>query len=256
MKIAVLMKDVPDLVEDLELNGEGTGLDADSLSYIPSEWDEQALEEALLLKEGSGAVVTAVAIDTGDVDTMLFGALAKGADEAVKLMGGFERTLSNRTRAIVLAAYLKDAGFDLILTGVQAVDDLDGQVGGLVAGLLGIPHASVVRELSIHGPAIHFIQEYAGGRMAEFRATPPLLLGIQAARKPPRYVPIARIRQVSKTSTLTEHAAHAPVEGPALPIRRLYRPEAAGHAVMWQGDVEAVASAIAALLTEQKLLRS
>jgi electron transfer flavoprotein beta subunit len=257
MKIAVLMKDVPDLVEDLELNGDGTGLDVDSVSYVPSEWDEQALEEALLVKEESGATVTAVAIDTGDVDTMLYGAVAKGADEGVKITGDFDRTLTNRARAQILVSYLKDAGFDLILTGVQAVDDLDGQLAGLAAGLLGVPHASVVRDLRIEGgESIHFIQEYAGGRMAEFRAAAPLLLGIQAARKPPRYVPVARVRQVSKSTSLTEHEGAAPAAVGELAVRRLYRPEAAARATMWEGDAESVADEIAALLADRKLLRS
>ena len=50
------------------------------------EWDAQALEEALLLKDASGAEVVAVGL-AGDpeIDQILYTALAKGADAAVKL---------------------------------------------------------------------------------------------------------------------------------------------------------------------------
>lgn len=253
MRVAVLLKEVPDLVEDLELDDSGQGLAVDVLSYVPSEWDDQALEEALLLKEAAGAEVWAVAIDTADVDSMLYAAIAKGADGAVKLTGPFDRTLTGRQRARILAGYLAEAGYDLVMTGVQAVDDLDGQVAGLLAGMLGWPHASVVREVSHAGGRVSFVQEYAGGRMAEFRAPTPLVLGLQAAQKPPRYVPISRIRQVSRSAALTEVAADLPDAEPALVVRRLYRPEAQGHAVMWEGSAEDAAAAIVALLDEQHL---
>jgi electron transfer flavoprotein beta subunit len=255
VRIVVVMKDVPDLVEDLEIREDEQGLEVDALSFVPSEWDEQALEEALLLKEEGGGAhhVTVVAIDTGDVDNMLYTALAKGADEAVKLVGDFDRTLSNRARAHILAGYLKTRPSDLILTGVQAVDDLDGQLQGWLAGLLEWPHASVVRDVSVDGATVGFVQEYAGGRMARFSAAGPLLLGIQAARKPPRYVPIARVRQVSKTSQIVEVEASSPAVDP-VPLKRLYRPESAGRAVMWDGDVDAVAEELIKLLAEKKVI--
>jgi electron transfer flavoprotein beta subunit len=255
VNIAVLVKDVPDLVEDLELNDEGTGLAVDRLSFVPSEWDDQALEEALLLKEESGGTVTVVAIDTGDVDGLLYTALAKGADRAVKLVGDLDRTISNRDRARILADYLRAHPYDLVLTGVQAVDDVDGQVAGLVAGELRWPHAAVVRDVHVSGDgAVRFVQEYSGGRMAEFLGRPPLVLGVQAAQKPPRYVTVAKIRQTQKSATVEEVAVDEPTRS-SVPIRRLYPPEAKGHAVMWDGDIEQVADGIVGVLREKNLVR-
>lgn len=253
MRIAVLMKDVPDLVEDLEV--EDGALPLDDLSFIPSEWDDQALEEALLIKEEHGADVTVVAIDTGDVDNMLFTALAKGADRAVKLTGDFSRELPNRQRAGILARYCQESGFDLVLTGVQAIDDLDGQIAGLTAGLMQTAHASVVRDVHPTGQSVTCVQEYSGGKMAELELPTPAVLGIQAARKPPRYVTIAKVRQLQKTASLEEVEAEAP-EAPALTVRRIYKPESSGHAAMWGDDPESVADSIVRLLEEKKLLRS
>ena len=68
MDIVVLIKFVPDLVEDLEIDA-GTGLlDRTFLRLMPSELDDHALEEALLLTERHGGAVTVVTLDTGDVD--------------------------------------------------------------------------------------------------------------------------------------------------------------------------------------------
>src|SRR6266540_1413830 len=87
MRIVVPVKMVPDLVEELELNGDGTDIDREFLKFVVSEWDDQALEEALLVKEATGAEVVVVALDDPDVDQVLYTALAKGADRAVKLTG-------------------------------------------------------------------------------------------------------------------------------------------------------------------------
>ena len=251
MNIAVVMKDVPDLVEDLEVDEAGH-LAYDDLSWVPNEFDEQALEEALIVKEESGAVVTALAIDTGDVDAMLFSALAKGADRAMKLTGDFDRSLSSRARARVLADHLAGNPFDLVLTGVQASDDVEGQLPGLLAGRLGLAHAAVVSAVQVVGDGrIRFRQEYAGGLMAEFDGRPPLVLGVQAARRPPRYASVARVRQMMKTATIQTVAAGSAALAPL--DLGLHRPPAAGRAEMFTGDTDEVARRIAAVLGDLNL---
>jgi electron transfer flavoprotein beta subunit len=252
MKILVLMKDVPDLVEELVL--EGNTLAVEDMSFVPSEWDDQALEEALLIKEESGAEVVVAAVDTGDVETMLYTALAKGADRAVKITGDFDRTLSNRRRSALLAELCRVESADVILTGVQAIDDLDVQLAGLVAGRLGLAHASVVRDVHVTQDRVAFIQEYSGGKMAEFTSVTPVLLGIQAARKPPRYVTVAKVRQVQKAAEIGSIPSQESAT-PTVQVRRLYQPEAAGHAEMWGDDVDEVAAKIIRLLEEKKLIR-
>jgi electron transfer flavoprotein beta subunit len=258
MRIAVLMKDVPDLVEDLELDGET--LAVDDLSFVPSEWDEQALEEALLLKEegqsgNSQVEVTAVALDTGDVDGLLYTALAKGANRAVKLAGPFDRRTPSRVRAAAFAEFLRQQPHDLILTGVQAVDDVDGQIAGLVAAAMGWPHAAAVREVHYDAATgkVRFLQEYGGGRMAHMAAALPTVLGIQAARQAPRYVPVARVRQVTKTASLEDMPVDVPEAGATAPIR-LFRPEQGGRAEMWEGEAEEIAERVIELLRERKLV--
>ena len=86
MRIVVPMRAVPDLVEEIELTADETGIDREYLTFVLSEWDAQALEEALLLKDSSGAEVVAVGLaDDPEIDQVLYTALAKGADAAVKI---------------------------------------------------------------------------------------------------------------------------------------------------------------------------
>jgi electron transfer flavoprotein beta subunit len=87
MNLFVLLKTVPDTVEELTVGADEKSLDAQWLRFKLSDSDEHALEQALLLKEKHGGQVTVVALDAPELDDSLFTALAKGADRAVKLAG-------------------------------------------------------------------------------------------------------------------------------------------------------------------------
>src|SRR3989304_3738231 len=87
LNILVLVKLVPDTVEELEIAPDGRSLDPASVRLILSERDEHALEQGLLLKERYGGTLTVIALDVPEVDDVLFTALAKGADRAVKITG-------------------------------------------------------------------------------------------------------------------------------------------------------------------------
>ena len=135
MDIAVLLRAVPDPIEELELNDDETDLDRDYLGYVLNEFDDHALEEALLLKEDTGGSVTAYALGTADeVEQMLHTAVAKGADRAVKV-GDDLGALDAHAQADMFVGALGE--HDLILCGVQASDEIDGQVAMLVSAKLG-----------------------------------------------------------------------------------------------------------------------
>jgi electron transfer flavoprotein beta subunit len=254
MNIAVLMKQVPDLAEDLEIAYSGTELDREYMEYVTNEFDEYALEEALQLKEATGGTVTAIALGTDDVDDVLYTAVAKGADAAVRV-GDFEDGAppSSHAAAQLLAAVLKDRSFDLVLTGVQAIDDLDGWVGPLVASHLGLPHVSVVTHIEPADGGVTVGQEYSGGIMAEFDVSFPAILGVQASRVVPRYAPVSKVRQAMQSTDIEEVVGEA-TSGSGVTVRRLSLPEASGHAEMIQGGAKEVAERLATILKERGLV--
>lgn len=259
MHIIVPVKQVPDLVEELEINGEGTDLERDALKYKMNEWDESALEEALQLKELHGGTVTVLTVATGDtdVDDMLYTCIAKGADRVGKVVGDFEGAYDSHTAARALAAIIREMPYDLILTGVQAADDLDGQVGVLLATYLDIPHISVVSGIEAEPlsrtATVH--QEYAGGVMATFEVDLPALLGVQASRAIPRYAPVSRVRQAMKNTRIEEIEASTPV-GAGISVRRLFKPESSEHAEMIEGDTDEIVERVIAILRERGLWRA
>ena len=203
MKIAVLLKQGPDLVEDLEVDASGKALDSDDIKFKLNEFDDHALEEAILLKEsGAADEVVAMAVEGEGTDKMLFTAIAKGADKTVKLIDGNPSDSHQLGKAF--ANVLGSEGFDMVFTGVQSVDDRDGQLGPIVASYLGAPCVSVVSGVSVSGGTAVVHKEYSGGMMGEFEVDMPAVLGIQAAKQAPRYAPVSKIRQVQETASIEE----------------------------------------------------
>jgi len=258
MNILVLMRMVPDVVEELEIAPDGKALDLEATRMILSESDGHALEEAVLLKERYGGKVTAIALDAPEVDDALYTALAKGADRALKITGA-EPGLTTLGASQVFAGVLTGTPglmpAELILTGVQAPDDLDGLVAPMVSNQLGLPSVGIVISVQVEAAAqvATVIREYPGGVHGEFELALPAVLGIQAAEKPPRYVPVAKVRAVMKSQKID--AVDAPAAPAALAeVVQMAKPEAAGQAEMLEGSPEDVAAKICAILAERGLL--
>ena len=250
MHIIVPIKQVPDLVEELEIAASGTELNREWLKFKINEFDDHALEEALCLKEALGATVTVIALDGEDIDKVLFAAAAKEADKLVKVTG-LGDSPSSHEAAKALAGVIGGMPYDLILTGVQAADDRDGQVGVLLAHYLGVPHVSVVTEVSVSGNTATVHKEYGGGVIAEFDVSLPAVLGIQAARQTPRYVPVARVRQAMRSATIDEVAGNAGGASAGTAINRMFKPESGGGAQMLDGTPADVAAKIIGIIREK-----
>jgi len=255
MEIVVPVKQVPDLVEELEIDESGRALDRSFLRLKLNEFDEHALEEALLLKEKHGGRVTVIALEAGDVDETLFTSLAKGADRVIKVTGDFAGGVSSHTAAEILGRIIKEMPHELILTGVQAADDRDGQLGPLLAAMLGLPHVSVVTGVQIEGRVATINQEYSGGLVATMEVDLPAVFGIQAAQKPPRYVPVSKVRQVMKSSRVEEAEAPSVTASAGSAVRRMFKPEAGSQATMIEGSTEEQVDRLLALLRERGFVR-
>ena len=248
--IVVIVKMVPDLVEELEINDSGTELDRDWLRLIINEFDNHAIEQAILLKERTDGEVTVIAPEAEGVEDMLFSTAAKGADRMIKLAGNFEEGANNHALARAFAEATKAYQPDLILTGVQANDDLDGPIGPLIAEYLGMPYVGYISGVTIEGDKAIVRKEYPGGLIAEMEVALPAVLGIQAGEEPPRYVAISKVRQMMKTAAIDEQEIHELDPSGGVSVSRMYLPEAAERAEMIEGDEEEIAAKLVEIFKE------
>lgn len=253
MKIAVPVKLVPDLVEELTIDPSGTALDAAWLRLIINEFDDHAVEQAILLKERGGGHVSVMTIESDGADDFLFTAAAKGADQLIKLTGNFS-SVNNHALARAYADLLKTLQPDLILTGVQAHNDLDGTVGPLLAEYLGMPYVGYVAGVTVADGTVLVRKEYPGGLIGEIEVKLPAVLGIQASEQPPRYVAYSKIRQVMGAAKIEENAVSALDLNGATVVNRMYQPEVAERAAMFEGSTDAVADKIIGVIKELGIL--
>jgi len=254
MNLVVPIKMVPDLVEELVIDASGTKLDPDALRLKLNELDEHAIEQAILLKEKVAGQVTVVAPDVEGIEDALFTAAAKGADRLIKLTGNWQNGANNHALARVFANFIKTLRPELILTGVQAHNDLDGAVGPQLAEHLGMPYVGYVSGVAVSDSQVQIRKEFPGGLIAEMDVLLPAVLGIQAAEKPPRYVPISKVRATMKTAKIETFPAMELETAGAPTTIRLFQPETGVRATMLEGDADAVATRLVEIFKESGVL--
>lgn len=256
MNIAVAIRLMPKVGDELEVDESGTDIDRELVEMTINEFDDQALEEAVLIKEATGATVTAVGLRAEGIEQALHVAYARGADRLVVVDAGELDPYDSRTAALALAEAVAQLAPDLVLAGVQTPYDVFGQAAPYLAATLGWPQASVSVGVTLADGTARVVQEYAGGHLAVLGLQLPAVVGVQSASSPPRYVAMARLRQAmtEATTETVDVSVPAPVAAPTL--TGLARPAAQGHATMFEGDAGDAAAKVLEVLRERGVVMS
>ena len=139
MKIAVLIKQVPDTAEDRKLTASGA-VDREASDRVADEITERALEIALREKDADKSVeIVAVTMGPGTATEALRKALSMGADSAIHVIDDSLAGSDALTTAKALAGAVQGGGFDLVVAGNESTDGRGGVVPAMVAELLGHP---------------------------------------------------------------------------------------------------------------------
>ena len=145
MDIIACIKMVPDasIVDTLKIDPAQKEIEKDGLIFKINEWDEYVLEAATRVKEKQGGTFTAITAGPKGWDEILKRALAMTADRAIRIDEDFV-TAEPSVVARVLAKVIEGLPYDLVLFGAQSEDFNSGQLGCMVAEMLGIPHATMI----------------------------------------------------------------------------------------------------------------
>lgn len=192
MNAVVLVKQVPD--RNSAFRPAGTWIDESSLGYGMNEYDRYAVEAVLALRD-SGRVkrTTVITAGPGDAGQVLRTCLAMGVDEGVHLVCAREALADPLAVARALAAATAERNPGFVASGLLAEDSGHGQVGGLVAGLLGYSYASAVTAIRLRGEDLEVERELEGGRMARVRLKLPAVAALQTGANAPRYASLRGI---------------------------------------------------------------
>jgi electron transfer flavoprotein beta subunit len=154
MKIAVLVKEVPDTWGDRRIDSSTKRVDRSGDEVI-DEITEKAVEAALLVKEAnSGSEVTVVTMGPSGAIDAIRKSLAMGADNGIHLLDdGLEGSDAMQTSA-ALAAALGSRGFDLVIAGNESTDGRTAAVPAMLAERLGFAQLTFLRTLNVSGTTV------------------------------------------------------------------------------------------------------
>ncbi len=257
MNIVVLIKRVPDTETRIQIKD--SQVSTEGISWVISPYDEYAVEEALRLIEKYTGKVTLVCLGPEDAKETIRKGLALGADQAVHLNDPAFLNGDASTTAEVLAAALKKIEYDLILSGKQAVDEDNAQVGIRVAELLDLPHVNAVikLELSDDKKSARCTREVDGDRDVMETSLPAIITAQQGLNEP-RYPSLKGIMGAKKkpitdwrASDLGLDPATVGEQGAKFQLVQVEPPPARPPGKIIPGDAATAAKELARLLREE-----
>jgi electron transfer flavoprotein beta subunit len=224
VNIIVCIKQVP--AKDAPLTIAGNWIQESDIGFEMNEPDSYALEEALRLKEKHGGEVVALSMGPERVKQTIKEALAKGANRGIHVADDNFAQLDPLGAAKSIAAAIQKEKVDLVLTGLQSDDHGFGQMGVLLAGLLDLPHATIIMAIAAENGKMRLKRELEAGWFQHIECPLPAVLSIQSGINKVRYATLKGIIDAKKKeiATLTRESLGVVLE-PTQRVERIYVPE-------------------------------
>ncbi len=204
MKILVTAKRVTDPDARIRVLADGTGIDTAGLEYKLNPFCENAIEEAVSIKERLGGEIVAVTIGDDEAQKSLRVALAMGADRGIHVkLSDFQ--LDSDLTARILAKVFQKEGADLFILGKQAVDGDSNQVGQLVAEYAGVPQACFASKVTVDAGKATVEREIDGG-METVEVSFPAVITADLRLNEPRLPKLPDVLK-AKRKEVEEHTA-------------------------------------------------
>jgi len=196
MKILVAVKRVVDHNVKVRIKPDGSDVDIEGVKMGINPFDENAIEEALRLKEKVLATeVIAVSLGGAANQDVLRHSLAMGADRAILLES--DADLQPLTVAKLLKAIVESEKPDLILLGKQAIDDDAGQTGQMLAALLDYPQGTFASSIQKEANTLIVTREVDGGTET-LALTLPAVVTTDLRLNEPRFVKLPNLMMARK----------------------------------------------------------
>lgn len=192
LHILVLLRETSDPRPPARVIVRGAGISDRGLRRVPNPADLSALEEALLLKDATGATVTALTIGPERLDDTLRLALSMGADRAIRFWDHGLEGGDPVTDARLLARIASIVSPDLVFTGNRLTDQGDDPAPALAAATNGAPCVSAVVTLTLQKERIEALRKSDRGARQTVSAPFPCTLLFEEGRTP-RYPSVKEV---------------------------------------------------------------
>lgn len=260
MNIIVCIKQVPNVTK-VSWDTDGS-LIRSGLPSIINPVDKNAIEAALQLKEKHGGKVTVISMGPEQVQDALLEALCMGADDAVQLtdkaFAGADTWATSYTLGVAIE---KIGSFDLVITGVEAMDGNTAQVGPQIAEYLGLPFMSYAVDIEVNSGMIK-VRQKLGSVSRLLEASLPALVTVEKEINEYRVMPIDKVLEAFEKNipvwgadSIPADTVHLGLKGSPTKLRKVFSPKLEkGKVEMLEGTPEDISRQLADKLSAKFLI--
>ncbi|NMN66882.1 electron transfer flavoprotein beta subunit [Candidatus Pelagibacter ubique] len=196
MKILVAVKRVIDYNVQVRVKEDGTGVVTDNVKMSSNPPDDNAIEEAVKIKE-AGKATEIIAITVGEEKSQetVRKALAVGADRGILIKT--EGIVEPLAVAKALQKIVEKEKPDLVFMGKQAIDDDCNQTGQMLSALLNWPQATFASKIEIKDKTLEVTREIDEG-LETIEINLPAIVTCDLRLNEPRYASLPNIMKSKK----------------------------------------------------------
>ena len=196
MKVLVAVKRVVDYKVQIRVKSDNSGVETQNVKMSVNPPDENAIEEAVKLKE-QGLATETVAVTIGDDKSqdVLRTSMAMGIDRSILVKSS--NSLEPLAVAKTLVKIIEKENPDLVLLGKQAIDDDSNQTGQILSALMNWPQGCFISELKIEDNKLLISREIDEG-IEKLETSLPAILTCDLRLNTPRFASLPNIMKAKK----------------------------------------------------------
>ena len=196
MKILVAVKRVIDYNVQIRVKEDGSGINTDNVKMSTNPPDDNAIEEAVKLKEaGKAKEIIAVTIGEEKAQETVRKALAVGADRGIHVKS--ENYIEPLGIAKILKKIVEKEKPDLVFLGKQAIDDDCNQTGQMLAAILGWSQGTFASKIELKDKIIEVTREVDEG-LETIEINLPAIITCDLRLNEPRFASLPNIMKSKK----------------------------------------------------------
>ena len=196
MKILVAVKRVIDYNVQIRVKSDSTGVETENVKMSMNPPDENAVEEALRIKEsGVAEEVIAVSIGEDKAKETIRTALAMGVDRGIHVKGVHD--VEPLAVAKILQKIVEKEKPQIVLLGKQAIDDDSNQTGQMLSALLGWTQGTFASKIELEASAAIITRGIDEG-LEKIKLSFPIVATCDLRLNEPRYASLPNIMKAKK----------------------------------------------------------
>ena len=205
MKLLVTVKRVIDYNVQIRVKSDGSGVEKDNVKMSMNPPDENAVEEALRIKEaGKADEIIILSVGNDKAQETIRTALAMGADKGIHIKT--ENDLEPLAISKIISKVAEEEKPSIILMGKQAIDDDSNQTGQMTSALLNWPQATFASKIEIDGQNAIVTREIDEG-LERIKVSIPFVASCDLRLNEPRYASLPNIMKAKKKPIDTKDAS-------------------------------------------------